>query len=67
MVELKKCPHCGGDAEIITRYSQRTESYYMFIRCKACGAQSRAFRSLDDQEELSPAAVNAAANWNLRA
>ena len=67
MVELKKCPHCGGDAEMVTRYSQRNESYYMFVKCKDCGAQSKSFRSPDDQEEFSHGAVNAAANWNLRA
>lgn len=67
MVELKECPHCGGIAKIMTRYSLRSECYYTFIKCKTCGAQSKSFRSLDDQEEYSSAAINAAANWNLRA
>lgn len=54
-MEIKKCPFCGGSACLNSNYSNRSRSYFVYVRCDICGAQGKVYRS---QEEP------AAANWN---
>lgn len=41
MNEIKKCPFCGGDAEIETQYSVNNDMYYSAVTCTKCHARSR--------------------------
>lgn len=53
MEKLKKCPFCGGEAEII---GGKTEDEVAWVVCKQCYAESPVHSSKKD-------AVNA---WNRR-
>lgn len=42
MAELKKCPFCGGEAEIISYYFKGTANRkHFFCQCKACGTRKQ--------------------------
>ena len=38
MVELKKCPFCGGKAELKLMHGFRREVIAAFVYCTECGA-----------------------------
>lgn len=46
MTELKPCPFCGGEAEekhmkrkkLFARFTFPHTTYFVYIRCKLCGA-----------------------------
>lgn len=53
--QIKGCPHCGGVSWLNAKFSHKTRSYFVFVRCDICGAQGKTYRSTGDP---------AAANWN---
>lgn len=59
-MELKPCPFCGGEAEVVTRtfkkWMLKTITYH-YIRCQVCRATSA-----PDYSE-----AEAATAWNRRA
>lgn len=57
-MKIKPCPHCGGTACLNKSYSNRTHSYYTFVRCDICGAQGKTYGNKEDP---------AAADWNNQA
>lgn len=56
--ELKPCPFCGGEAELITRKQCYADSYT--VRCKNQGCRGRA-------QKLVRAKHEAIKSWNRRA
>lgn len=56
MKELKKCPFCGGDAENKGMKDFEGNTILAFVACKQCGAQTRAYASVDAAKEA----------WNSR-
>lgn len=69
-MEFKPCPFCGGSARLLQSYGNRTESYYVFIKCHLCGAQTRALKSREEPAATNwenIACKNALIAWNRRA
>lgn len=69
MPEIKKCPFCGGPAEIRKTFNERHQYYYTQVRCTLCyGSGPSARTSYDpnmtDQED--PALLRAIGRWNRR-
>jgi Lar family restriction alleviation protein len=56
--ELKLCPFCGGEAELITRKQCCADSYT--VRCKNKGCRGRS-------QKLVRAEYEAIKTWNRRA
>lgn len=57
MEELKKCPFCGGEAEIKIHYGFKREVIAAFVYCKDCGASTYSYVSEKTAREA----------WNRRA
>ena len=59
MSELKRCPFCGGEAELITTYD--TE----MVRCKKCFGKTQTFTG-DYYDEGQMCGMYAIPAWNTR-
>ena len=69
MENIKKCPFCGGAGILTENFSFKTRSYFIFVKCQLCGAQSKTYASLTDAEAddwQSEACEKAIAAWNTR-
>lgn len=72
-MELKKCPFCGGDAELTFsghEYANGTCRGYIIVRCTMCGGAGKGFFYRGDSI-LSPlegtvGGEKAASAWNRR-
>ena len=65
-MEIKPCPFCGGKARLIIKYSEKTESYFMRVKCYRCNAQSATYSDEampTDDSESKKSAIEA---WNKR-
>lgn len=63
MSELKPCPFCGGEAELVTEYFFSKGNYGSQVRCTQChswGAGPKMDRSVERQQ------AKAAEAWNTR-
>jgi Lar family restriction alleviation protein len=64
MSELRECPFCGGEAEIIARRYEIARAPLIKVRCKSCNCQTDGYikypNSTDDKE------AEAIAAWNRR-
>lgn len=56
--ELKPCPFCGGEAEVIKLENYHTQSYRYFVTCRVCGAEI---------PRISRSRQQAKSVWNRRA
>ena len=69
-MELKYCPHCGGEAELYRNYSRRAGSYFVFVKCSMCGSQGKIYNTEEDPErtgwEDNTACQSAVRAWNMR-
>ena len=63
MEELKKCPFCGGKAELITNRSDLTSNAWSKVRCKSCYAETKKYY-IAHEYSSDDLAVDA---WNRRA
>ena len=39
MAKTKRCPFCGGKAYVHQNWSDRFETYFVFVKCDVCGGQ----------------------------
>lgn len=62
------CPFCGGRAELVYNYSEKSNRYYVFIRCTFCRSQGRIYGTKEPMPEkgMNKASKNAVMAWNLR-
>ena len=61
--ELKKCPFCGGEAEMKIKYGNYGYTPHIYcVKCKRCGANIEMVSN--NYADLSDAVANA---WNRRA
>lgn len=66
---IKKCPHCGGLADLNKNYSYKTRSYFVFVKCDICGATGKTYHSERNPAEAgwnSQQCNDAIAAWNMR-
>lgn len=40
-MELKRCPFCGGEADLVRDYGRY--GYFVYTECSVCGSRSRTF------------------------
>lgn len=58
--ELKPCPFCGGEAEIISYYFKGTANrMHFFCQCKSCGTRMQNWNGYRTR-------ANAIEAWNRR-
>lgn len=46
--KIKTCPHCGGEAMLKRNYNKEMHYYFMFVKCRVCGAQGKITGSDED-------------------
>lgn len=63
MTEIKKCPFCGGEANLHSNYSQKADCYYIFVQCSNCFCKSLSVKSEHPVSKIGQQAVEA---WNRR-
>lgn len=69
MENLKACPFCNGAGILTQNYSYKTRSYFVFVKCQLCTAQSKCYSSGTDAEAddwQNEACEKAIAAWNTR-
>lgn len=69
MMQMKPCPHCGGEPYIVTQYNKRLNKFMIYCRCDVCGAQGKTYASCNNPAEAdweSPESESAISAWNLR-
>jgi Lar family restriction alleviation protein len=47
-MELKRCPFCGGKAELRKEYSEHRDQYLVFVVCKECYASTNMYIPIKD-------------------
>ena len=64
MNDIKRCPFCGGKAEIETKYSAPNGAYYSAVTCTKCHSRSKTAKTTNEPEigELR----NIIVRWNSR-
>ena len=68
-MELKECPHCGGEAFLNANYSQKISRFFIFAKCEECGATGGTTCTKDDPQRYGwnlPACKRAITAWNMR-
>ena len=67
-MNIKPCPHCNGNAYLTQSYSDRSNTWYVFVKCNICGAQSKAFKSEEEPatDWTSENCQDAVTIWNMR-
>ena len=67
MLPLKRCPHCGGRAQMEVHYIKSRDQYYVYVKCEVCGAQGTLCKTVIDPLNDEGGCFNfAAAAWNMR-
>ena len=69
MKKIKRCPFCGGKADLFANYNRRNDIYYIYVCCKECSAQGAPFKTAQDPvaEEWDNVTCDNAINaWNMR-
>ena len=67
--KIKKCPHCGGESYLNSRYSVRCKGHMIFVRCEICGAQGKIYKAQADPETNGwngAECLDAVNAWNMR-
>ena len=68
--ELKPCPFCGGEADIMARCGYKNR-WFVFAKCKICDAQSKVKNVPGDPDDDGfwerDAVFSVADSWNRRA
>ena len=68
-MKIKRCPFCGGKADIFRDYSYGTEASATYIKCLKCGAKcaDQKVKSSAVPDIVVAAADRAYELWNSRA
>ncbi len=67
--ELKPCPFCGGEAEILTIHCYRSKSWEVRLECTKCWPDIHELVSMNDEdvdgqiEKVKSGLIN---EWNTR-
>lgn len=64
MDDLKRCPLCGGNAMVETKYSEKNNSYYSTVTCVACRTRTHSIRTADIPNEKQLHGI--VMRWNTR-
>lgn len=68
-MEIKRCPFCGGLADVKSRWWSTAKTYIVFVQCQVCSAQTKAFTSEDNPVQHdweTPEVELAIDTWNKR-
>lgn len=65
MDELKRCPFCGGSANVVKRRDPKQERWYVFVQCLKCRAESQSWsvRASDDYDIAMERASQRVTKW----
>lgn len=69
MDSIKTCPHCNGTASLNSNYSNKTRSYFVYVKCDICGAQGKTYRSSEEPAAAdwnNEPCIDAVIAWNMR-
>lgn len=66
-IELKRCPFCGGDAEIAHSENNR----FLYVKCQRCNARGHTYfidevLTMNDEKEIDMLVMKAVNSWNRR-
>ena len=64
---LKRCPFCGGEAEIRMDTDMSAGGLYVYAACRLCGAHRAPEWAQSVTEGRQAAVIKAARDWNRRA
>ena len=68
-MEIKRCPFCGGLADVRARWWGTGKTYIVFVQCQVCNAQTKTFPEEDNPARYNwetPAVELAIDTWNKR-
>ena len=65
-MDIKYCPHCGGESELTYNYSRTARSYFVFVKCSICGSQGKIFNTDTEPIGTDKACIDAVKAWNMR-
>lgn len=65
---IKPCPHCGGAGYLNSNFSNKTRTYFVYVKCDLCGAQGKIYNSAQDPAAgwTGDACESAIDAWNMR-
>ena len=69
MDELKACPFCGRGAKLVTEVGENefeVSVMNVFVWCRVCGARTRTFEALYNEDSIEDATLAAYDAWNGR-
>ncbi len=69
MIELKKCPFCGGEANWFYSYAPKMHKYCTVVKCEMCSSQGKPYFGDEDPTENNwetNECLKAAVAWNMR-
>ena len=67
--KCKRCPHCGGLAVLNGNYNDNRDAWFVFVKCRVCGATGKTCITPNDPDEVQwkdSACLFAIDAWNLR-
>lgn len=67
-MNIKACPHCGGNSDLNTYYSKRAKCYFVHVKCSICGARGKSYTCTDNPQDSADnkACEDAITAWNMR-
>lgn len=64
MDEIKCCPFCGGEPDVMQNWSRKFQCYFLWVECPVCGARGGSKSSNEDN--IDYAGEIAIQKWNKR-
>ena len=65
-MEMKTCPHCGGEGKLTCNYSRATRGYFVFVKCAMCGSQGKIYSTNTKPNGIDKVCTDAVKAWNMR-
>lgn len=66
---MKRCPFCGGEADLYYSYSPKYRKYFVYVKCEICRSQGKTFASAEnpaDYDWNTDTCEKAVKAWNMR-